>query len=188
MRKIPKELKKGPFTYRQAASCGLNLRSFRNLVADGAIEQVARGVYLPAGYDYSDEEQFKVATLIVGEPSAICMISALSSYELTDVIPKKTWIMVPASKRSRYTELKLHRARRPQWDIGIEKRDGYRITSIERTIVEALCARTKLGAQVGVVALRKAVQSKKTTLSKVMDMAKRLEVLHRVLPYVEAMS
>jgi predicted transcriptional regulator of viral defense system len=188
MRKLPKELKKGPFTYRQAASSGLNQRQFRQLVTEGAIVQVARGVYIPSGLDYSEEDQFRVATLIVGEPSAICMISALSYYGLTDLVPGKTWIMVPNTKRSQSTELKLQRTRNPEWRVGIEKHDGFSVTSIERTIVEVLCARSKLGAQVGVHALRRAIQGKKATLSNVMAIAKRLGVLHRVLPYIEALS
>jgi predicted transcriptional regulator of viral defense system len=188
MRKVPAQLKKGPFTYQQAIAQGLNLRSFRELVAAGAFEQVVRGVYTPKGRDYSEEDQFRVATLIVGEPSAICLISALSYYDLTDIIPKKTWIMVPDTKRSQLPGLKVQRHRSPDWNIGIEMHDGYSMTSVERTIVEAICNRAKIGTQVSVEALRKSVQTKQTTLSKIMNMAKQLGVLHRVLPYIEALS
>ena len=188
MRKIPTKLKKRPFTYQQAVAEGLNLRSFRKLVADGAFEQVARGVYLPSKPDYSEEDQYRVATLIVGTPSSICLISALSHYDLTDIIPKKTWIMVPNTKRSQSTELKLQRLRNPDWQIGIAKCDGYSITTIERTVVDAICAKAKIGTQVAVEALRKSTQSKQTTLSKIMNTAKQLGVLHRILPYIEALS
>jgi len=132
--------------------------------------------------------QFEVATIIAGKPSAICLISALFHYGLTDVVPKKTWIMVPNEKRSRNRELKLHRARTPDWNIGIVKHKGYSVTSVERTIVEAICYRHKLGSTIGVEALRKSVQSQKTNLSKVMDMAKKLGVLPRLIPYIEALA
>ncbi len=158
------------------------------LIAEGAVELVARGVYRASKVSLSDEDQFQVATLRVGSPSAICLLSALSYYDLTDAIARKTWIMVPASKRTRYYDLKLLRSRNPNWQIGIEKGQGYWITTLERTIVDALCARTRIGTQVATGALRKAVQSKKTTLGKIMDMAKQLGVVHRIRSYIEALS
>jgi predicted transcriptional regulator of viral defense system len=188
MSKIPAALKKAPFTYRQAKAYGLDQRSLQELVASGVFEQVVRGIYRPAKTDYNEEDQYKVATLLVGEPSSICLVSALAHYGLSDVIPKKTWVMVPHTKRSNYNDLKLQRSRTPDWSIGIEKHNGYSITTIERTIVEAICNRSKIGTQVAVEALRKAVQFKKTNLSKIMSMAKQLDVLHRVLPYIEALS
>ena len=188
MSKVPAALKKAPFTYRQAKAHGLNQLSIRELVSSGTLELVARGVYRTTKSDYNEEDQYRVATLLVGDPSAICLISALSYYGISDVIPRKTWIMVPHTKRSQYKELKLQRTRAPTWDVGIDAHNGYNITNIERTIVEAICNRTTIGTQIAIEALRRSVQSKKTTLSKIMSMAKQLEVLHRVLPYIEALS
>jgi predicted transcriptional regulator of viral defense system len=190
MIKIPTKLKKRPFTYQQAIAAGLNLRNFRSLVAKGTFTQITRGVYLPTmgNWDYNEEEQFRVATLVVGTPSAVCLISALSFYNLTDLIPKKVWIMVPNSKRTQDKQIKAQRIRNPNWDIGIKKDNGYSITSIERTVVDAICAKNKIGTNTAVEALRRAVKSKQTTYSKIMEMAKQLEVLHRVLPYIEALT
>ncbi len=143
---------------------------------------------MPASLDYNEENQFKVATLIVGEPSAICLLSALSVYDLTDEIPRQTWVTVPQSKRTREKSLKILRQVDPQWDIGIHKRNGYAITSIERTIVEAFFYKRMLGSNVAVHALREAVRKKLTTPSKVLDMAKKLGVVHSLLPYLEAMA
>jgi predicted transcriptional regulator of viral defense system len=116
------------------------------------------------------------------------LISALFQYGLTDTIPKKTWIMVPAIKRSQHSILKLQRIKDPRWNTGIVEQNGYCITSIERTVVEALCARNRIGTQIAIEALRKAVNSKKTSLAKIMSMAKQLDVIHRILPYIEALS
>ncbi len=188
MQKIPKPLKKSPFTYRQAMDQGLTQRALQYLVESGDLEHVSRGIYRTAGQDYSEEDQYRAATLLMGAPSAICLISALSHYGVTDLIPKKTWIVVPHTKRSQHRELKLQRSRSPEWDIGIESRQGYNITSLERTLVEAICYRNKIGTSTAINALRKAVSSKKTSLSKIMAMAKQLSVLHRVLPYIETLA
>lgn len=188
MTKLPKALQKGPFTYKQALASGLNLRAVRQLVADGQCYTIAKGVYMPTSVEYNEVNQFKAATLVVGEPSAICLVSALSVYGLTDVIPRKTWITVPAKKRTQISTLKVLRQSDPQWNIGIEKKDGYTITSLERTLVESFCYKNMIGSTVPIEALREAVRKKLTTPSKVLDMAKKMGVVHRILPYLEAMA
>ena len=188
MRNLPSKLQEKPFTLRQAAQLGLSFYELSKLVSSGVVEQMARGIYRAAGGDIGEEEQYRVATLRVGTPSAICLLSALSHYHLTDVIPKKTWIMVPGQKRTSDRTVKLFRARNPNWKIGIQREDGYSITSIERTLVDCLTQRSRLGTNTSMAALRTAVESKKTMLSKVLEMAKELGVVHRILPYIEALS
>jgi len=188
MPSLPKALKKVPFTYGQAKKAGLTQADLRQFQKSGMIEQVYRGVYRSTSRDFSEEDQFRSATLVVGLPSAICLVSALSQWGITDIIPKKTWILVPHEKKSLVQDLKLVRSRNPSWNIGIESREGYCITSIERTIVEAIYFRNKIGTSVAVNALRNAVNSKKTSLSKILSIAKELGVLHKILPYIEALS
>lgn len=188
MGQLPSEIRGKPFTLSQAKKLGMSRYLLVKLVSEGVVELVARGVYRASKGDISEEDQFRVATLRVGTPSAICLLSALSHYGLTDTIARKTWIVVPASKRTRYPDLKLLRSRNPEWQVGIKKCDGYSITTLERTIVDALCARARIGTQIATEALRKAIQSKKTTPGRIMDMAKQLGVVHRVQPYIEALS
>jgi predicted transcriptional regulator of viral defense system len=188
MGQLPSRLREKPFTLSQAAELGVSRYRLLKLVSEGRVEQLARGIYRVSKGDINEEDQYRAAALRVGEPSAICLISALAQYGLTDVIPKKTWILVPNSKRTAYPDLKLLRTRNPEWHIGIERRDGYSITSLERTIVDCLNYRTKIGTQIGIEALRKATNSKKTTLGRVFDVAVKLGVAHRIRSYVEALS
>lgn len=188
MAKLPRALQKGPFTYKQALKAGLNLRKVRQLLVDEQCYTVAKGIYMPTNIEYNEENQFKVATLIVGPRSAISLLSALSSYGLTDVIPRKTWITVPAIKRTQILSLKLLRQSNPQWTIGIERREGYCITTIERTLVESLCYKNMIGASIPIEATREAIRKKLTSGSKVLEMAKKMGVVHRILPYLEAFT
>ena len=79
---------------------------------------------------------FQEACAYIGTPSAISLLSALSYYNLTDTIPNKIWLIVPISKRTRRRDLRLLRITNPHWDIGIDKKQGYWITSINRTLVD----------------------------------------------------
>jgi predicted transcriptional regulator of viral defense system len=188
MGQLPAELSQKPFTRSQAAKQGVSTYLLKKLLVEGVIEQLMRGVYRVSTGDISEEDQFRAATLRVGSSSAICLVSALFHYHLTDTIPKKTWIMVPISKRTIYRDLKLLRTRNPDWNIGVEKREGYAITTLERTIIDCLNYRAKIGTQIGIDALRRAIGSKKTTLGKIMDVAVKLRLVHRIRPYIEALS
>ncbi len=80
------------------------------------------------------------------------------------------------------------RRNNPQLGIGIIAHKGYKITSIERTIVDTLVLKRIVGVNVGVGALKTALSSRKTTLNKILTMATKLRVDHRVMSYLEALS
>lgn len=185
---LPAKFKDKPFTTSEFKRAGRSRYDLKVLLDAGLVEQVARGIYRPAGLDYTEEERFRIATLRVGPKSAVCLISALSIYGLTDNRHSKVWIMVPRDKITRAKELKIVRPREPKWNVGIEKHEGYSITTIERTIVDCFIYRAQLGSTYGVKALRDAVERKQTTLKKVMEMAIELGVKHRIIPYIEALG
>ncbi len=64
---------------------------------------------------------------------------------------------------------------------------GYLITSLERTIVDAIILKKKFG-NLGIEALKKALKEKRTTASKIMDMASKLDADELVLPYLQALT
>lgn len=179
--------KKSPFSYHDALTSGVSRRALQRLLADGQIERIGRGVYRDATRDDHGEESFRNATALVGEPSAICLLSALSHYELTDLIPKRTWIMVPAPKRTTAAQVRLLRKREPRWRIGITRKNGYSITTVERTILDTLCSFDP-GLDAGLSALKKALRQRLTTPAKIAEVARQLGVFDRLLPYLRAVS
>jgi predicted transcriptional regulator of viral defense system len=185
---ILKSFRKNPFTFQDALKRGLSRHGLRRLLERGAIERVSRGVYQCVDTDLTEEVQFKRATKIVGEPSAICLLSALSYFQLTDSIPNKVWIMVPADKRTSSDEVHLYRTRNPEWNVGIEQESGFWITTIERTLVDSITARSKLPLRLGLEGLKVGIEEGKTTISQVLDMSIALRVKDRILPYLEVLS
>jgi len=187
-RSLPKSIQGKPFTYKEACKKGLTQYAIQKLLEAGVIERLERGLYRSVDEDLSDEELYRRATKRVGKPAVICLLSALSYYELTDNIPKQVWLMVPKEKRVKSSRVKLYRARNPQWKVGIVTKDGYSITSLERTIVDALTLKALLSPRLGVDALKSAIARKNTSANKVLQTATQLGAKHRVLPYVEALS
>lgn len=188
LKTLPKSLSKKPFTYQEACKCGLTQYAIRKFLEDGVIERLERGLYRSVGEDLSEEELYRRAVKRAGKPSAVCLLSALSYYELTDTIPKKVWLMVPAGKRIKSPNIKLYRARDPRWKVGVVTQDGYSITSLERTIVDSLTLKTLVAPRLGIDALKRAIFGKQTTAAKILKISDMLGVKHRVLPTIEALS
>ena len=185
---LPPRLKKAPFTFKEALAAGLTQYRLRLLLSSGEIERVERGLYAAAYQEPSDETLFVRATKRVGVPAVVCLLSALSHYDLTDAIPKQVWLMVPTETRVKSSSIKLYRARDPMWRVGVISHGSYSMTTIERTIVDALTLKAIISPRMGIDALKRAIATKKTTGTKVLHLASALGVHHRVVPYVEALS
>jgi len=186
---MPSQLVKKPFSTQEAMSHGLSKPYLTRMVKVGVLERLSRGVYQATDLEgETDDELYKVATLRCGLPSAVCLISALEHYHLTDQIPKQTWILVPEPKRVASKALKLVRSRNPHWDIGIQKTRHYWITTPERTLIDCLVYRRLIGSQVALEAVKQAVTQKKVKLGDLYDMAKKMGVEHRIRPYIETLA
>lgn len=185
MKQIASQFGNNPFTYQDLKKLGVKQSQIIILLKDQKIQRLNRGVYLISGSNLSDTEQFRATVLRVGNPSAICLVSALSHYGVIDEIPKKVWVLVPESKHTAHKDIRPLRSRNPRWKVGIIEEEGYKITSLERSIVDALTLRSIVG-NLGVQAIKTALKQKKTTVSKILEMAKSLKVEHRVYGSLEA--
>jgi predicted transcriptional regulator of viral defense system len=190
MGKLPKKLQNRPFTWAEAKASGQTQYTIQQLLDTGAIERLSRGIYRARTHvDFDEEAQYNVALLRVGQPSAICLISALAYYHLTEVIPKKTWVLVNANKITTQKDIRLWRRRNPDWNVGIKTIDGLAVTSLERTLVECLRNSNLVGGPSLVLnAVRLALEEKKTTMSDLLKMAEKLGAKKKILPYLEALT
>jgi len=188
LEELPEKLRRRPFSYREACDHGLTQYALQKLIEAGVIERLERGVYCAFGMDPSEEQMFRIATKIAGKQSAVCLLSALSYYDLADAIPRQVWLMVPDDKRTNSKFLKLYRSRNPMWKVGIIESEGYCITSLERSVVDALTLKTLVPQRLGIDALKRAIADKQASAGDVLRMADLLEVKARVLPFIEAVS
>ncbi len=186
---MPSPLLKNPFSVREALSLGLSKAYLTRRVKAGTLARLSRGVYQVSGANEGiGEHLYKIAALRCGMPSAICLLSALENYHVTDQISKKTWVLVPEPKRVSSKDLKLIRSRHPQWEIGIRKGKDYWITTLERTLIDCLLYKRLVGSQIALEAIKQALTQKKVKLGSLYDMAKKMGAEHRVRPYIEALA
>ena len=184
---LPTSLKKRTFTISEAKEAGISRFTLGLLLKEGQIRKVTQNHYLYWELDEERDAKFEAANLAIGLPSAICLLSALEYYGLTDEIVRKIWVMVPRNKISRRKELRLLRCSNPEWAIGIKKNKPYWITDIDRTLIDCLYYQRYLGPFIPIKAIKMAIEAKETTLLNIANMAKKLKRYTKLKQYFEAL-
>lgn len=190
LKRLQSQFANVPFTLNDIEELGITSAQLRSFLAKEQVLRLSRGVYVLPGMDLDNEALFRAASMRIEGPSAVCLLSALEFYGLTDQIPKKVWLLVPENKHTAHKDIRLFRRNDPKWRVGIvgQPTDGYQITSLERTIVDALVFKRIVGVNLGIAALKAALAQQKTTLDKILKIAKELRVDHQIMSYLEAVA
>lgn len=143
--KILDRFNKAIITSKEAKQAGISSSSLSRLTSSGKITRVARGVYLNTHASrqlpiYIEDLIYSVKSIKGG---AICLISALSYYNLTNEISRENWISIP-SKLSSFHVTKKKRIRfinLPDYNLGLKtiriKGISVKIYDSEITIVDS---------------------------------------------------
>jgi predicted transcriptional regulator of viral defense system len=129
------ETQGGYFTAADAKALGYLYRYQHFHVKQGNWVRVDRGIYRLKRFPSAGHEDLIRWWLWSRKKGVISHESAAAVYDLGDVLPVKTHLTVPPDFRKKATDgVKLHKAQ-----IGakeVETRDGFRITSPLRTILD----------------------------------------------------
>jgi predicted transcriptional regulator of viral defense system len=124
----------GYFTASQAASVGFSRERLSNTVKSGKFERAAQGVYRLKHFPASKHEDLFIAWLVTGPNSVISHESALSLYELSDVLPSEVHAIVPRSASRRRKNIHLHTNKLESDEITF--RSGLPVTTVTRTLFD----------------------------------------------------
>ena len=175
------------FTFQTATrKVKVSQATFARWVKNGLIFQAGRNLYYhPEAKIRAETLHFVVACRKFGPKSAIAGLSALFHYRLVEQVPEQIWVLVPPSKISRNP---LYRCIRSKTTIkhGIDTFDSYRITNLERTLVEAFKFATKIGPRIAIQASRTALKEGLTTEKKLAQMAENLKLTKVFRKYWES--
>lgn len=154
---------------------GISQPTLSRWVKDGKVLKLSHGFYVHPEFEIPPEElDFAVACAKFGPKSAIGGLTALFHYGLTDQPPAQVWLVVPPKRAYSNPYYRTLRTKTPQ-SQGVDTLRHYRITNIERTIIEALKFATKIGPRVAINAARVALKEGRTTERKLGEMAKKLK-------------
>ena len=186
--KLKPLLKKKSFTAKEAKKLGISSALLNHYIKTKQLTRLCRGIYQSINY-YSSSNNFEFEELIqainIVPDGVICLISALSIYNLTDEIPRKIWIAI-SNKRSlkRDKPIRIVRFRDTTTGKTKIKLDGIYVSIFdkERTIIDAF---RLLSYEIAIKALKMAFtqkNSKRIDLNKLQKYAKKLNV--NINPYL----
>jgi predicted transcriptional regulator of viral defense system len=165
------------FSYNVAIEHGLSERRLRGLVADGVIDHLGHGLYRKADAPPADLDQLEIA--LRAPEATLCLTSALSYHDLTDVIPIQIDAALPRSRRPPKVTapVRWHRFQEDTFLVGremVEVDAGLfiGIYSSERTIIDVFRLRHQEGEDLAFEALRRWLKQPGTMPANLLAMAK----------------
>lgn len=99
---MKKLVKKPQFSVREAEKIGVPRHALAYFCEAGVLKRISRGIYRLRSYEPDVEVAWErlVVNASTIPQGVICLISALSYYDLTDEIPRENWIAIPHSLRA----------------------------------------------------------------------------------------
>ena len=167
---------------------GISQSTLSRWVDKGFINHVSRGLYIhPQSSVLPEYLDFAIACSHFGFKSAIGGLSALFYYGLIEQAPEQVWLIVPPSRKDESNQ-KKYKCLRTQTSlrIGIDKKKYFKITNVERTLLEAMKFATKIGQRTAISSARKALKEGLTTEKKLAQMSSRLKMKNVLEKYWEA--
>jgi predicted transcriptional regulator of viral defense system len=150
----------GYFTTKQAAIAGYSRPLLTYHAKRGRFVRVSRGLYRLRDYPSSLRDEVAAAWLSAGPDDAVVSHeSALDLLDLSDVIPNAVHLTVPRSRRFQRSPLPgtvIHTTIRTIGGRDVTMREGIRLTSAERSILDA--AETGTGPEQIEMAIRQAME------------------------------
>ena len=190
-KKLGNLLEKPIFTAAQARKKGITSAQLAYYCKQGIIERVAHGVYRNKQASWEGPADWEEIALIAASiPKGIlCLLTALSYYDLTDEFVREIWVAVP-KKTWPPERPHTHIVRMNNTTLGTTKikigNVPLKIFNRERTIVD--CFRYA-GTEIAIKALKeylKGSKEHKPDLSQLSRYAKKLRT--RIDQYVEAIT
>lgn len=179
--------KMGIFSLKQARRLGLSQQSVSKLVAAKKLKRIARGMYLHPKANIDHGVGYQIACAKFGPKSAIGGLSALFHYNLAEQVPGQDWVLVPPEKKSKERGYKLIRTK-VRLDREILNKNGYRIVSVERAILEGLKFITKVGEHTAIKAARVGFAKKQTNIMKLSKAARELGLQSVIAKYLQVIA
>ncbi|NGX37355.1 MAG: hypothetical protein K1000chlam2_00509 [Chlamydiae bacterium] len=182
----------GILTMSEALDYGIHRRELYTLRDRGDLEVLSRGLYrLVEMPEPSLPDFIPVAKKI--PRGVICLISALAFHEITTQIPHFVYVALPSGAHKpviSYPPMRFFWYTKKLLTAGIEEHtiDGctFKIFDIEKTLVDCVKFRNKIGMDVVLEALRMYWRSGKTDLDKLFEYAKLFRVEKVLKPIMEA--
>lgn len=183
----------GPRKFSDVVREGFHPRYIRSLAKSGVLKKADRGIYSLRGAPDLASPDLVMAAVKVPK-GVICLISALSFYEITDEIPRQVDMALPKGaweNKVDYPPIQYYHFSEKAWKEGVvvHELDGrsVKMYGIEKTIADCFKFRNQIGLNIAVEALKEAIRTKKAKPQTIYHFAKICRVHQVIKPYLEAL-
>ncbi|HEX6037288.1 type IV toxin-antitoxin system AbiEi family antitoxin domain-containing protein [Longimicrobium sp.] len=185
---------RGALRPRDLDGHGIPRHYLQLLLADGAVERVGRGLYVPVGADLSESHTLAEAGARVPH-GVICLLSALRFHGIGTQMPHAVWMALEEKAwqpRVDHPPLRIVRFSGAAWTYGVERHmvEGVpvRVYSSAKTVADCFKYRNKIGVDVAVEALRDSLRHRLATPDELMRAAAACRMTRVMTPYLQALT
>lgn len=172
---------------------GAPLRYLNLLEKEGKIQKLSRGLYATKDYEF-DEKQSYIEVCKRIPNATVCLLSALSFYEMTTQNPHQVWIAIDRKAtrpRTGYPPVRIVRFSGKALTEGIERHERMgtkiKVYCPAKTVADSFKYRNKIGIDVAVEALRDGWGKRLFSLKELNYYAKICRVQNIIKPYIESL-
>lgn len=171
----------GTISSAELIAGGARWQDIYNLRDSGALIEISRGVFRVA--DAPATAHLDLLAVCRRVPDGmVCLNSAASYWDLTDEMPAAVHVAVPRGRhrpRIAYPPTQVHVFAADTFELGreqqhIESRETIAISSCERTVVDLLRMRSRVGREQSLAALRRYLQSDGARPGELLALARQL--------------
>lgn len=185
---------KGILRTRDVSDIGCSRVALAQLVRQGSITKLGRGLYALPGRQFSEHSTLAEVSA-KSRHGVICLISALRFHELTTQQSSEIWLAIPHKSRPPkldYPPLRVVHMSGAAMDAGIEAADvngvNIRVFGVAKTVADCFKFRSKVGLDVALEALNEAWLSRRVTMDALWQYAQICRVANVMRPYMEALG
>ncbi|TMN21825.1 type IV toxin-antitoxin system AbiEi family antitoxin domain-containing protein [Lentibacillus cibarius] len=188
------ERQKGFARTKDLVKEGVSQHYIRKLVETGELIKIKRGLYRHVQFENNQYDEIIEVTQVIPN-GVLCLLSALSFYELTTYNPWEYQIAVCRKSKKPslpdYPPIKVFYFSDRQYEYGIEEVniDGHmmKIYNREKTICDVIRYREKIGKDLMKEGLRNYLQLPDKNITKLVSCAEEMRIKTVLLKYLEVL-
>ena len=184
--------KTGVVRAREIREAGLHPEYLRKLCKSGQLIRTGRGLYVLADGDFKEHHSIAEACKRVPH-GIVCLLSALSYYEIGTQNPHQIWMAIDRAMRKPkvdYPPIRIFRFSGPSLKEGIEEKKiegvSVQVYNPAKTLADCFKYRNKVGIDVAIEALKECWRSRRCEIDELIYYAKICRVRNIMQPYMEA--
>ncbi len=184
----------GVIRAKDMAARGIHPSVLQHLAQQGLLIRSGRGLYTSVEADITEHHTLVEAVKRVPN-GVICLLSALSYYELTSQAPFEVWMAIPQKARhpkDNLIPLRIVYMSGETLDVGIEEHriEGItvRVYCIAKTVVDCFKYRNKIGLDVALEALRECWRERRCSIDEIWRYARFCRMENVIRPYLDTLE